>query len=572
MATVSRASNTDNLARDRENLNDFEQPRYSKRDTLLTMAGVLMVMLLASLDQTIVSTALPRVIAELHGIDRYTWVATAYLLTSTVMVPIYGKLSDLIGRKPIFLFGVVIFLIGSAASGAAQTMDQLIIFRAFQGIGAGALMPIAVAIVGDLFTPRERGKWQGITGAVWGLSSIVGPTAGGWITENSTWRWVFYVNLPIGIVALFVLIFLMPTLHNKAKQVSIDYIGATLLVAGTVPLLLGFTWAGTTYPWLSPQIIGMFAGALILLAAFIVYEARLEQRGGQPIIDPSLFRNSIFAISTLITTVFGMGLFGSIFFIPLFVQGVIGTSVTDSGLILTPLMLTSMVASITSGQLVSRLGKYKWIAIVGMIISVVGTWLLVRMDVSTTNNEVLLAMLVLGFGMGFGMALYNLIVQNALPRKIGQATSTLVFFRSIGGTIALAAMGSVMTTAYLPAFHNALPASVKQAIPAQYLSYFDNPQVLLSPDTQSQVHSTFVGFGPQGAQLYNSVIDAVKVGLTQGIHNVFILSLAIMLIGMVAVFFLKEIPLRGGRTGRRSEAANSMEESSPEPMAPVGLH
>ncbi|HLG62237.1 MAG TPA: MDR family MFS transporter [Ktedonosporobacter sp.] len=572
MATVSRASNTDNLARDRENLNDFEQPRYSKRDTLLTMAGVLMVMLLASLDQTIVSTALPRVIAELHGIDRYTWVATAYLLTSTVMVPIYGKLSDLIGRKPIFLFGVVIFLIGSAASGAAQTMDQLIIFRAFQGIGAGALMPIAVAIVGDLFTPRERGKWQGITGAVWGLSSIVGPTAGGWITENSTWRWVFYVNLPIGIVALLVLIFLMPTLHNKTKQVSIDYIGATLLVAGTVPLLLGFTWAGTTYPWLSPQIIGMFAGALVFLAAFIVYEARLEQRGGQPIIDPSLFKNSIFAISTLITTVFGMGLFGSIFFIPLFVQGVIGTSVTDSGLILTPLMLTSMVASITSGQLVSRLGKYKWIAIVGMMISVVGTWLLVRLDVTATNTDVLLAMLVLGFGMGFGMALYNLIVQNALPRKIGQATSTLVFFRSIGGTIALAAMGSVMTTAYLPAFHNALPASVKRAIPPQYLSFFDNPQVLLSPDAQSQVHSTFVAFGAQGVQLYNSLINAVKVGLTQGIHNVFILSLAIMLIGMVAVFFLKEIPLRGGRSSKRSEAANNMEEGSPEPVAPVGLH
>src|SRR5581483_3162518 len=308
--------------------------------------------------------------------------------------------------------------------------------------------------------------------------------------------------------------------------------------------------------------------SLVFLAAFIVYEARLEQRGGQPIIDPSLFKNSIFSISTLITTVFGMGLFGSIFFIPLFVQGVIGTSVTDSGLILTPLMLTSMVASITSGQLVSRLGKYKWIAIVGMMISVVGTWLLVRLDVNATNTDVLLAMLVLGFGMG----LYNLIVQNALPRKIGQATSTLVFFRSIGGTIALAAMGSLMTTAYLPAFHNALPASVKQAIPAQSLSYFDNPQVLLSPDTQSQVHSKFIAFGPQGVQLYNSLINAVKIGLTQGIHNVFILSLAIMLIGMVAVFFLKEIPLRGGRTSRRSEAANSMEESAPEPMAPVGLH
>src|SRR5437763_15619481 len=257
---------------------DYEQPRYSKRDTILTMAGVLMVMLLASLDQTIVSTALPRVIADLQGFDRYTWVSTAYLLTSTVMVPIYGKLSDLFGRKPIFLFGIVIFLIGSALSGAAQSMNQLIAFRAFQGLGAGALMPIAIAVVGDLFTPRERGKWQGVTGGVWGLSAIVGPTAGGWITEHVSWRWVFYVNLPVGIAALLVLIFLMPTLRSKATNVSIDYIGAALLVAGTVPLMLGFSWAGTQYDWLSPQIIGLFAWTLVALTAFVLYEAYLERR------------------------------------------------------------------------------------------------------------------------------------------------------------------------------------------------------------------------------------------------------------------------------------------------------
>jgi EmrB/QacA subfamily drug resistance transporter len=313
-----------------------EQPRYTPRETILTMIGVLMVMLLASLDQTIVSTAMPRVIAELQGFDRYTWVSTAYLLTSTVMVPIYGKLSDLFGRKPLFLFGIVIFLAGSALSGASQSMNQLIAFRAFQGIGAGALMPIAIAVVGDLFTPRERGKWQGVTGAVWGLSAIVGPTLGGWITQYSTWRWVFYVNLPVGIAAFLVLIFLMPTLRSaRVGKVHIDYTGAALLVLGTVPLLLGFTWAGSQYAWLSPQIIGLFAGSVIALIAFVVYEAILERRGGQPIIEPSLFKNSIFSVSTIVTTIFGMGLFGSIFFIPLFVQGVIGGSATNSGLILT---------------------------------------------------------------------------------------------------------------------------------------------------------------------------------------------------------------------------------------------
>jgi EmrB/QacA subfamily drug resistance transporter len=529
-------------------LQDVDQPRYTPRETVLTMIGVLMVMLLASLDQTIVSTAMPRVIADLQGFDRYTWVSTAYLLTSTVTVPIYGKISDLFGRKPIFLFGVVVFLIGSALSGLSQSMNQLIAFRALQGIGAGALMPIAIAIIGDLFTPRERGKWQGVTGGVWGLSAIVGPLAGGWITDNLTWRWVFYVNLPIGIVAMLVLIFLMPTLRSAKKEISIDYVGAALLVLGTVPLLLGFTWAGTQYDWLSPQIIGLFAWALVALTTFVVYEANLERRGGQPIIEPGLFKNRIFVVSTLVTIVFGMGLFGSIFFIPLFVQGVVGTSVTNSGLVLTPLMLTAIAGSILSGQLVSRLGRYKWIAIVGLVISVVGAVFLVRLGVNSTSSDVLVAMLILGFGMGTGMALYNLIVQNALPTKIGQATSAMVFFRSIGGTIGLGAMGSVMISAYQPAYRNALPATVKQVVPAKVLDMFNNPQILLSPDAQKQMSARFATFGSQGQLIFQQIMQAVKTGLAQGIHNVFVMSLGIMILGLIIVFFLKEVPLRGTRT------------------------
>src|SRR6266516_3745230 len=292
---------------------DRETPRFTRRETLLTMAGVLLVMLLASLDQTIVGTAMPRIITDLQGFDRYTWVTTAYLLTSTVMVPIYGKLSDIFGRKPIFLIGVVVFLVGSAASGAAQSMNQLIAFRAFQGLGAAALMPIAIAVVGDLFTPRERGKWQGLTGAVFGLSFILGPTAGGWITDHSTWLWVFYVNLPIGIIALLVLIFLMPSLRSKnTGKPSIDYIGAALLIAGTVPLLLGFTWAGSQYDWLSWQILSLFAGSIVFVTLFILFEARLERRNEQPIINPSLFKNGIFSVSVIITMITSMGMFGSI--------------------------------------------------------------------------------------------------------------------------------------------------------------------------------------------------------------------------------------------------------------------
>src|SRR6185312_3296969 len=249
-----------------------EQPRFTRRETLLTMLGVLMVMILDALDQTIVGTAMPRIITDLNGFDEYTWVTTAYLLTSTVMVPIYGKLSDIFGRKPIFMIGVILFLAGSALSGASQSMTQLILFRGFQGIGAGALMPIAMTVVGDLFTARERGRWQGITGAVFGLSSILGPTLGGWISDNFTWRWVFYVNLPIGIIAVLVLIFLMPTLHAKDRKATIDYIGCALIALGTVPMLLGFTWAGTTYPWISWQVLGLILGGVAIMGVFLFYE------------------------------------------------------------------------------------------------------------------------------------------------------------------------------------------------------------------------------------------------------------------------------------------------------------
>jgi EmrB/QacA subfamily drug resistance transporter len=530
-----------------------EAPAYSRRETLLTMLSVLLVMLLASLDQTIVGTAMPRVIADLNGFEHYTWVTTAYLLASTVMVPIYGKLSDLLGRKPIFLFGLIVFLIGSGLSGAAQSMTQLIAFRGLQGLGAAALLPIAIAVVGDLFTPRERARWQGITGAVFGLSSIIGPAAGGWLTDNASWRWVFYVNLPLGIVALLTLIFLMPTLRGRAENVQIDYIGAVLLVLGTVPLLLGFTWAGTEFPWASIQIIGMFALAVVALLSFVLYELWLSRHNGQPIIEPSLFTNRIFSISVLITVITNMGLFGAIFFLPLFVQGVIGTSITSSGLLLTPLMLTAIVGSVLSGQIIAAAGKYKINAIFGMVISVLGALLLTRMNRATTNTDVLIAMVVMGLGMGVGMSLYTLIVQNALPTRIGQATSALTFFRSIGSTIALAALGSIMNNAYLPAFQGALPAAVRQQVPSQVLSALNNPQILLSPEAQAQMSSQFAALGAQGQALYTTLLEAVRSGLVQGIHAVFILSLVLMGIGLIVVFFLPEIELRGGKRQRASD-------------------
>lgn len=556
MATISKTAETS--AQRAPTAQDADAPRYPRRIQLLTMAGVLLVMLLAMLDQTIVGTAMPRVIADLNGFSEYAWVATAYLLTSTITIPIYGKLSDLFGRKPILLFSVVVFLIGSALSGAAQTMTQLILFRALQGIGAGGLFPIAIAVVGDIFTPRERAKWQGVTGSVSALASILGPALGGFFTDNLTWRWVFYVNLPVGVVAMLVLVFLMPTLRSENKKPSIDYTGVALLIAGAVPLLLGFSWAGSQYDWNSPQIIGLFIGAAVASTAFILYEAWLERRGGQPILEPGLFKNSIFSISTVVMVIFGMGLFGSIYYISLFAQGVVGFSATNSGFILTPLMLTAIVTSILSGQLVGRFGKYKLIAIVGAAISVVGMALLLRLDVHSNNLDVIVSMVVLGLGVGCSMALYTLIVQNALPKKIGQASAGLMFFRQIGSTIGLAAMGSILNTSYPSAFANALPAALRQP---KVLETFNNPQVLLQPGVQDQLHKAASAQGPQAVAALNTILEAVKVGLAQSIHSVFLVSLIAAIVSLVVVFFLREIPLRGGRKGASAAEATKAEDT-----------
>jgi EmrB/QacA subfamily drug resistance transporter len=520
---------------------------YTRRETIFTMIGVLSVVFLAMLDQTIVGTAMPHIVADLQGFDLITWVSTAYLLTSTVPIPIYGKLSDLFGRKPIMLFGIVIFLTGSALSGAAQSMDQLIAFRAFQGLGAAALEPMAIIIIGDLFPPRERGKWQGVGGSIYGLAAIVGPLAGGWITDNVSWRWVFYINLPIGLLAMLVLIFLMPTLRRKVGQVSIDYIGAALLILGTVPLLLGFTLAGNQYAWLSPQIISLFCGAVVILVVFVFYSARLERQGREPIFEPGLIKNSvrIYGVSLLVTVIYSVSLYGTAFAIPLFAQGVLGTSATNSGLILIPFMLTAIGGGVLSGLALTLTGKYKWVAILGVVIDIVGTLMLMRLDASSSYTQLLLAMLVLGLGVGSGLAVYTTAVQNVYPKKIGEASSTLVFFRQFGGTIGLAAMGSVLVSSYVPSFHAALPETLHHFLPASILSAFDNPLILLSPDVLSHIHAGFAGYGMQGVEAFNMLLQAVKTGLAQSVHNVFVLSLVVILFGLFAVFFLKEIPLRG---------------------------
>jgi EmrB/QacA subfamily drug resistance transporter len=512
----------------------------SRPQLILVVASVMLGMLLAALDQTIVGTALPRIIAQLNGLEHYAWVATAYLLASTVMVPIYGKLSDIYGRKPFFLLGMLLFLLGSALSGASQTMAQLIFFRAIQGLGAGAMMPIVQAIIGDIFPPAERGKWQGLLMAVFGLSSIVGPTAGGWITDNWGWRWVFYVNMPVGAAAVAVSALALPSVGRR-RQHQIDYWGALTLAAGAVPLLLAFSWAGTQYAWGSAQIIGLLVVAVVMLAVFVAVETRVAE----PIITPALFRNSIFTVSVVATFLVAAGMFGAILYLPLFVQGVLGNTATNSGVVLTPMMLGFIVSSTIGGQILSRTGRYKVLALAGFVVATAGMFLLSRMDVTTTDGVVVRNMAITGLGVGVMMSLFTIVVQNAFPfHQLGQVTASVQFFRSMGSTIGIAILGTVLTNQFQSALQANMPAALKHTLPPGKLAALQNPQVLLAPGVEAKIKQGLAAFGPQGLTLFHQLLHALRISLAGAITDIFVITTGVMVLALIATLFLREIPLR----------------------------
>jgi EmrB/QacA subfamily drug resistance transporter len=518
----------------------MERAQTERSRLALILPGLLLGMLLAALDQTIVGTAMPRVIAELQGLEHYAWVFTAYMLTSTVTVPLYGKLSDLYGRRTFFLFGMIVFLIGSALSGMAQSMTQLIFFRALQGIGGGALFPIAIAIVGDLFPPAERGKWQGLFAAVFGFSAIIGPSLGGWITDNWGWRWVFYVNMPVGALALLTTGLTMPKLAS-GRQHRIDYLGAALLVSGVTPLLLAFSWAGTEYPWSSPPIIGLFGASALFLVLFVAAELRAPE----PILDLRLFGNRIFTPTLLAAFLIAIGMFGTILYLPLFVQAVLGRTATNSGAVLTPMMLGFVFSSIVGGQILSRTGRYKILAIGTVAVAVIGMFLLSRMDVTTTSTTVVRNMIILGLGIGTTMSLFTIIVQNAFPaQRLGEVTSALTFFRSIGGTVGAAILGTVMTNRFQHELTTRIPDTIRASIPAQQLDAIKNPQVFMSPEAMQQMQQQAAAFGPRGQEMLQLLLTAVRQSLASAIDTVFFAGMLILIGAFLLTFFIPEIPLR----------------------------
>ncbi len=515
--------------------------RLTRPQMFATMMGLMLSVLLAALDQTIVGTAEPRIIAQLSGFDRYPWVSTTYLLTSTLAVPIFAKLSDMYGRKWFFLGGATMFVFTSALCGASGTftflpidgMNQLIVFRGLQGIGAGMMMGLAFIIIGDVFSPAERGKYQGFFAASWGLASIFGPTLGGWLTDHVSWRAAFYVNLPVGLLAIAAIYFQFPDLHPHGVKRRLDWSGLISLILCIVPLLLALTWV-TDYGWSSTRVESLLAFSAVMLAAFL----RAESRAIEPLIPLSLFRNPIISLCSICVFLLGMGMFGVIIYLPLFMQGVLGVSATQSGSLLTPLMMGAVVGSIVTGQLNLRLGSYKIAAVSGSVLVAIGMILFARMGDATQRTDVILAMIIAGTGMGLLQPVYTVAVQNVAPRnQMGAATASTAFFRSIGSTMGVAVFGSVLLTSY----HHDLTVGIPPGTPPEALKLFSNP--LLLGQLRPQLDAMF-GHSESGRQLLQMLMANVRTGLLHGLQSIFFSSAVIMTLAIILHVMLRDVPLR----------------------------
>ena len=462
-----------------------------RRQLLLALTGVMLAMLLAALSQTIVATAMPRIITDLGGFDRYTWASTAYLVAAAVAIPIVGRFSDLYGRKIFFLLGITIFMIGSVPTGLSQTMTQLIAFRAIQGIGGGIIMTTSLVAIADLFPSQERGKFQGLLGLVYGIASVVGPTLGGVITDKLSWNWIFLFNVPAGIPVLLLIARTFPQIRPEVRKRSLDYPGMATLILAIVPILLALSWGGVQYEWSSPQTIGFLAFGLAMAAAFVV----IESRSDFPIMPLNVYRSRTVIVSVVVMFLSGLALYGSIMFVPLFFQGVLGASATSSGNFLTPMMLAIVFGAVLSGILLRRAGRYRIQALLSTGLMTMGMFLISTMDERTSFTGVVGSIVVMGLGLGGTLPVFTVAVQNSVPFRFrGFATSLLLFYRLVGGMMGLAVLGVVLTTRFSRRLEGMLSDTVRAALSPDRLDAIKtNPRVLFDPSTTDTAQSRIRG-------------------------------------------------------------------------------
>lgn len=491
------------------------QGERSHAEIMVVVGALMLAMFLAALDQTIVSTALPQIAIDLNGLNKLSWVATSYLLASAIVTPIYGKLGDMFGRKKIFMTSISIFLIGSILCGLSQSMDQLIAARAIQGLGGGGLMALVLAIIADVVPPRQRGRYQGYFGAVFAVSSVGGPLLGGLITDHISWHWIFFINIPLGLLALYAVSTRLHLPVHKSEH-KIDYVGASLLSVAVVSLLLVTVWAGTQYAWGSSQIISLGILSLVSTGLFILQ----ERRAAEPIIPMKLFKNDIFIVSVLLSILSGIAMFASILYIPQYQQVVRGNSPTESGLLMLPLVIGLLTASIISGRLISKTGKYRIFPIIGTLLLTLGLWLFSHLTLTTSHVTLSIWMLIIGAGLGLFMQVTTLAVQNSTHKKdLGTATATVTFFRSIGSSIGGAVFGSILTARLAHHITEVLPQAGAIADSAASTGLSNIP-----PEAKQLVLQSYVN----------------------SFHDMFLIAVPFALAAFIVSLFLREAPLKDG--------------------------
>jgi EmrB/QacA subfamily drug resistance transporter len=526
----------------------------SPRARFEVLGAILLALLLGALDQTIVGTALPHIVTDLRGNDLYTWAVTIYLLTSTISIPFYGKLSDYFGRKPLLIFGISVFLIGSALSGLSGEMWQLILFRGIQGVGAGSLFPISLAVIGDLFTPAERGKYQGLFGAVFGVAALIGPALGGIITDNISWHWIFYINLPLGLISLLVVGRVLPSVKRPKNPLNLDVAGATVFVAAMIPLLVGLTNKQTA-DWATPQVGGLLLIAAVLIPVFLFIESRVQE----PIVPLDLWRERTYAGSIVATFFAAFGFFSATIFLPRFYQVVKGDSATISGYELFPLLLGVIIASIVSGQIVARTGKYKVLLLVSVALVGIGSLLFTNLAATSDPWAIRFWQFVLGVGIGPTLAVFTIVIQNAVPfSKLGVATSNLTFFRQIGGVVGLSIAGSLFGSQVADQIPVRLVANgVPQQLVDQFQgSGFDQNNLVGVGNTLGQ--QILAGVPAQFRQIVEpfipKIVTSIYEAISLAIGSIFWLGLVASVLAFLAVLVIRELPLRSSLGPARGTA------------------